>query len=41
MSQSVFFARPSRRSLLKSAALGSVAAVAAPYVKDTYAAGSL
>ncbi len=34
-------ARPNRRSLLKSAALGSVAAFAAPYVKTTYAAGSL
>src|SRR5271165_5385329 len=34
-------ARPNRRSLLKSAALGSVAAIAAPYVKSTYAAGSL
>ena len=33
--------RPTRRSLLKSAALGSVAALAAPYVKDTYAAGTL
>ncbi len=35
------YARPNRRSLLKSAALGSVAALAAPYVKDSYAAGSL
>ena len=34
-------ARPTRRSLLKSAALGSAAAIAAPYVKDSYAAGSL
>jgi ABC-type glycerol-3-phosphate transport system substrate-binding protein len=34
-------ARPNRRSLLKSAALGSAAALAAPYVKSTYAAGSL
>ena len=34
-------ARPNRRSLLKSAALGSVAALAAPYVKDSFAAGSL
>src|SRR5580704_13276456 len=34
-------ARPNRRSLLKSAALGSVAAFAAPYVKSSYAAGSL
>ena len=33
--------RPTRRSLLKSAALGSAAAIAAPYVKDSYAAGSL
>ena len=31
----------SRRSLLKSAALGSAAALAAPYVKGAYAAGSL
>lgn len=29
---------PSRRSVLKSAALGSVAAIAAPYVKPSYAA---
>ena len=28
-----------RRSLLKSAVFGSVAAIAAPYVKDSYAAG--
>ena len=37
------FARqyPTRRSVLKSAALGSVATVAAPYVKDSYAAGTL
>ena len=43
MTQSSLLAqsRPSRRSLLKSAALGSAAAVAAPYVKDSYAAGSL
>ncbi len=33
--------KPSRRSVLKSAALGSVAAIAAPYVKTTYAAGTL
>ena len=33
--------RPTRRSLLKSAALGSAAALAAPYVKDSYAAGTL
>src|SRR5580692_643939 len=32
---------PTRRNVLKSAALGSVAAIAAPYVKDSYAAGSL
>ena len=32
---------PTRRNILKSAALGSVAAIAAPYVKDSYAAGSL
>ena len=32
---------PTRRSVLKSAAFGSVAAIAAPYVKNTYAAGSL
>ncbi len=30
-----------RRSVLKSAALGSVAAIAAPHVKGTYAAGTL
>ena len=30
-----------RRSLLKSAVFGPVAAIAAPYVKDSYAAGSL
>ncbi len=37
------FQRPhtTRRSLLKSAAFGSLAAIAAPYVKDSYAAGSL
>ena len=33
--------RPTRRHVLKSAALGSVAAIAAPYVRDSYAAGSL
>src|SRR6202034_4405390 len=33
--------RPTRRNILKSAALGSAAAIAAPYVKDSYAAGSL
>ena len=32
---------PTRRSVLKSAALGSIATVAAPYVKDSYAAGTL
>ena len=30
-----------RRGVLKSAALGTVATVAAPYVKGTYAAGTL
>ena len=37
------FPRPQtiRRSLLKSAVFGSVVAIAAPYVKDSYAAGSL
>ena len=37
------FARlhPTRRSVLKSAALGSVAGIAAPYVRDSYAAGTL
>src|ERR1700751_40434 len=37
------FAQPrtTRRSLLKSAIFGSVAAIATPYVKDSYAAGSL
>src|SRR6185437_14026160 len=33
--------RTTRRSLLTSAMFGSVAAIAAPYVKDSYAAGSL
>ena len=33
--------RPTRRTVLKTAALGSVAAIAAPYVKDSYAAGTL
>src|ERR1700726_1024943 len=32
---------PTRRSVLKSAALGSVATIAAPYVKNSYAAGTL
>ena len=32
---------PTRRNILKSAALGSAAAIAAPYVKDSYAAGTL
>ncbi|MFA6264964.1 MAG: extracellular solute-binding protein [Pseudolabrys sp.] len=31
----------SRRSVLKTAALGSAAAIASPYVSDTYAAGTL
>ena len=37
------FSRPhtTRRSLLSSALVGSVAAIAAPYVKDSHAAGSL
>src|SRR5947199_5204547 len=33
--------RPTRRQMLKSAALGSAAAIAAPYVRGVYAAGSL
>lgn len=33
--------RPTRRAVLKAAALGSAAAIAAPYVKSTYAAGTL
>src|SRR6185312_2456972 len=33
--------RPTRRNVLKTAALGSVAAVAAPYVRTSYAAGTL
>jgi extracellular solute-binding protein len=33
--------RTTRRSLLTSAMFGSIAAMAAPYVKDSYAAGSL
>src|ERR1700751_1680255 len=33
--------RPTRREVIKSAALGSAAAIAAPYVKGVYAAGSL
>src|SRR5207248_5655543 len=33
--------RPTRRQVLKSAALGSAAAIATPYVKGVYAAGSL
>ena len=42
MTHSAFMRRRlTRRSALKSAALGSVAALAAPYVKDTYAAGTL
>jgi len=34
-------ARPTRRKVLKTAALGSVAALAAPYVRTSYAAGTL
>src|SRR5271156_5850016 len=43
MTQSSLLAqsRPTRRSLLTSAAFGSAAAVAAPYVKTSYAAGTL
>ncbi len=37
----VLQSKPSRRSILKSAALGSAAAFAAPYVKGAYAAGTL
>ena len=33
--------RPTRREIIKSAALGSAATIAAPYVKGAYAAGSL
>jgi len=33
--------RPTRREIIKSAALGSAAAIGAPYVKGVYAAGSL
>src|SRR3974390_1683384 len=33
--------RPTRREIIKSAALGSAAAITAPYVKGVYAAGSL
>src|ERR1700746_1443254 len=33
--------RPTRREVIKSAALGSAAAITAPYVKGVYAAGSL
>ncbi len=40
-SRLVDHACPNRRSLLKSAALGSVAALAAPYVRSSFAAGSL
>ena len=32
---------PTRRSVLKSAALGSVAVITAPYVKNAYAAGTV
>src|SRR6202140_2438560 len=42
MTQSRLIAHsPTRRNTLKSAALGSVAAIASPYVKDSYAAVSL
>src|SRR6202012_2198686 len=37
----VLQSKPSRRSILKSAALGSAAAFAAPYVRGAYAAGKL
>ncbi len=40
-SRLVTHSRPTRRTILKTAAFGSVAAVAAPYVKDSYAAGKL
>ncbi len=40
-SREVSQAKLSRRSLLKSAALGSAATLAAPYVRGAYAAGSL
>src|SRR3974390_1276119 len=33
--------RPTRREIIKSAALGSAAVIAAPYVRGVYAAGSL
>src|SRR6516165_829565 len=33
--------RQTRREIIKSAALGSAAAIAAPYIKGVYAAGSL
>ena len=41
MTKPLIAQRPTRRSILKSAALGSAAVLAAPYVKDAYAAGSL
>jgi ABC-type glycerol-3-phosphate transport system substrate-binding protein len=43
MTQSRLLARsrPTRRQVMKSAALGSAAAIAAPFVKGVYAAGSL
>jgi hypothetical protein len=41
MSHSPFAHSRTRRQVLKSAALGSAAAFAAPYVKDSYAAGTL
>ena len=40
-SRLVTHSRPTRRTILKTAALGSVAAIAAPYVKDSHAAGTL
>src|SRR5262249_51920171 len=42
MSNATLFGRSqTRRQVIKSAALGSAAAFAAPYVKDAYAAGTL
>ncbi len=40
-SRLVTHSRPTRRTILKTAALGSVAAIATPYVKDSHAAGTL
>jgi ABC-type glycerol-3-phosphate transport system substrate-binding protein len=40
-SRLVTHSRPTRRTILKTAALGSVAAIAAPYVKDSHAGGTL